>query len=143
AAPRRAQRQPRPRRPGHLLRRHRTVTPQPAHAGAGLAPSRGSGMSDRPRGAPRPRAGLRCRDGEHEVGAGDSVQRARRTAMRLPETGLVAARALGDAVRSRWFLAAAACFLILSLGLSLFGVAGAQRSGLAGFDRTTASLLNL
>jgi len=32
---------------------------------------------------------------------------------------------------------------VLSLGLSMLGLAGAQRSGLAGFDRTTASLLNL
>ena len=63
--------------------------------------------------------------------------------MRLRETGLVAARELRDAMRSRWFLVAAACFLVLSLGLSMLGLAGAQRSGLAGFDRTTASLLNL
>jgi len=63
--------------------------------------------------------------------------------MRLRETGLVAARELRDALRSRWFVLAAACFLVLSLGLSLLGLAGAQRSGLAGFDRTTASLLNL
>ena len=46
-------------------------------------------------------------------------------------------------MRSRWFVLAAACFLVLSLGLSMLGLAGAQRSGLAGFDRTTASLLNL
>src|SRR5262249_2549640 len=47
------------------------------------------------------------------------------------------------ALRSRWFIVAAGCFLVLSLGLSMLGLAGAQRSGLAGFDRTTASLLNL
>jgi Cu-processing system permease protein len=46
-------------------------------------------------------------------------------------------------MRGRWFLVAAASFFALSLGLSLLGLAGAQRSGLAGFDRTTASLLNL
>ncbi len=63
--------------------------------------------------------------------------------MRTRETALVAARELRDAMRSRWFIAAAACFLVLSLGLSVFGLAGAQRSGLAGFDRTTAGLLNL
>lgn len=63
--------------------------------------------------------------------------------MRLRETGLVAARELREAMRSRWFVLAAACFLVLSLGLSLLGLAGAQRAGLAGFDRTTASLLNL
>ena len=63
--------------------------------------------------------------------------------MRLRAIGLVAARELRDALRSRWFVLAAGCFLALSLGLSMLGLAGAQRSGLAGFDRTTASLLNL
>jgi Cu-processing system permease protein len=63
--------------------------------------------------------------------------------MRPREIGLVAARELRDALRSRWFVLAAVCFLVLSLGLSWLGLAGAQRSGLAGFDRTTASLLNL
>lgn len=63
--------------------------------------------------------------------------------MRLRASGLIAARELREAMRSRWFLMAAACFLVLSLGLSMLGLAGAQRSGLAGFDRTTASLLNL
>jgi len=63
--------------------------------------------------------------------------------MRMRETVLVAARELRDAMRSRWFVVAAGCFLALSLGLSMLGLAGAQRSGLAGFDRTTASLLNL
>jgi Cu-processing system permease protein len=63
--------------------------------------------------------------------------------MRPSTVALVAARELREAVRSRWFLLAAACFLVLSLGVSWLGLAGAQRSGLAGFDRTTASLLNL
>src|SRR5512145_3293430 len=63
--------------------------------------------------------------------------------MRLRTAGLVAARELREAMRSRWFVLAAACFLVLSLGLSLLGLAGAQRSGIAGFDRTTASLLTL
>src|SRR5512145_2414514 len=63
--------------------------------------------------------------------------------MRLRTAGLVAARELREAMRSRWFVLAAGCFLVLSLGLSFLGLAGAARSGLAGFDRTTASLLNL
>jgi Cu-processing system permease protein len=63
--------------------------------------------------------------------------------MRFSVIGLVAARELREAMRSRWFAMAAICFLLLSLGLSMLGLAGAQRSGLAGFDRTTASLLNL
>lgn len=63
--------------------------------------------------------------------------------MRPRAIGLVAARELGHALQSRWFVLAAACFLVLSLGLSWLGLAGAERTGLAGFDRTTASLLNL
>lgn len=63
--------------------------------------------------------------------------------MRPSVVALVAAREVREAARSRWFLLAAACFLVLSLGVSWLGLAGAQRSGLAGFDRTTASLLNL
>jgi len=63
--------------------------------------------------------------------------------MRPRETLLVAAREVREAVRSRWFVLSAVSFLVLSLGLSLLGLAGAQRSGLAGFDRTTAGLLNL
>src|SRR6185369_1043655 len=69
--------------------------------------------------------------------------RARGDRMRSHAVGLIAARELREAMRSRWFVLAAACFLVLSLGLSMLGLAGAQRSGLAGFDRTTASLLNL
>jgi Cu-processing system permease protein len=63
--------------------------------------------------------------------------------MRPRAIGLVAARELGQALGSRWFVLASGCFLVLSLGLSWLGLAGAERSGLAGFDRTTASLLNL
>jgi Cu-processing system permease protein len=65
------------------------------------------------------------------------------TAMRFHETGVIAAAELRQALRSRWFVAAAICFLLLSLGLSFLGLAGAERAGLAGFDRTTASVLNL
>jgi Cu-processing system permease protein len=63
--------------------------------------------------------------------------------MRLYETRLVAAREVREALRSRWFVAAAASFFVLSLALSWLGLAGAGRAELAGFDRTTASLLNL
>ncbi|HUJ24478.1 MAG TPA: ABC transporter permease subunit [Myxococcales bacterium] len=63
--------------------------------------------------------------------------------MRRRELVLVAAREVREAVRSRWFALSAASFLLLSLGLSLLGLSGAERSGLAGFDRTTAGLLNL
>ncbi len=63
--------------------------------------------------------------------------------MRIRETTLVAARELREAMRARWFLLGAAGFFALSLGLTLLGLAGDDRSGLAGFDRTTAGLLNL
>ncbi len=63
--------------------------------------------------------------------------------MRFRTIGLVGGRELREAIRSRWFVLAAACFFALSLGLAMLGLAGAARSGLAGFDRTTASLLNL
>jgi Cu-processing system permease protein len=56
---------------------------------------------------------------------------------------LVAAREVRAALRSRWFALAAGAFLALSLAIAWLGLAGAQRSGLAGFDRTTASVLNL
>ena len=63
--------------------------------------------------------------------------------MRAREISLVAAREVRESMRSRWFVLAAGAFLILSLALSWVGLAGAERSGLAGFDRTSASLLNL
>lgn len=63
--------------------------------------------------------------------------------MRPREILLVARRELTESLRSRWFLLAAAGFFALSLCLSWLGLAGAERSGVAGFDRTTASLLNL
>jgi Cu-processing system permease protein len=63
--------------------------------------------------------------------------------MRPRAIALVAAREASQALASRWFVLACGCFLALSLGLSVFGLAGAERSGLAGFDRTTASVLNL
>ena len=63
--------------------------------------------------------------------------------MRAREVSLVAAREVRESMRSRWFVLAAGAFLVLSLALSWVGLAGAERSGLAGFDRTSASLLNL
>jgi Cu-processing system permease protein len=63
--------------------------------------------------------------------------------MRAREISLIAARDVREAVRSRWFLVAAVAFLAMSLALSWAGLAGSSRSGLAGFDRTSASLLNL
>ncbi|HSF81987.1 MAG TPA: ABC transporter permease subunit [Anaerolineales bacterium] len=56
---------------------------------------------------------------------------------------LLAQKELRDAARNRWFLLYAAAFALLSLALSFLGVSGAGRSGLAGFGRTGASLINL
>ncbi len=56
---------------------------------------------------------------------------------------LLAARELRSSFRSRWFAFAAGGFLVLSLGVSGLGLAGAERTGFAGFDRTAASLLSL
>jgi Cu-processing system permease protein len=63
--------------------------------------------------------------------------------MRPREICLVARRELTESLRSKWFLLSAGGFFVLSLGLAWLGLAGAERSGVAGFDRTTASLLNL
>jgi ABC-type transport system involved in multi-copper enzyme maturation permease subunit len=63
--------------------------------------------------------------------------------MRAREVFLVAAREVESARKNRWFLFSTASFLVLSLALALLGLAGSQRVGLAGYDRTTAALLNL
>lgn len=63
--------------------------------------------------------------------------------MNASRVALIAAREVRAALRSRWFVLAAGGFLVLSLAIAWLGLAGAQRSGLAGFDRTTASVLNL
>lgn len=48
-----------------------------------------------------------------------------------------------DARRNRWFLVVSALFATLSVSLSLLGLAGLGTFGVAGFGRTSASLLNL
>jgi Cu-processing system permease protein len=63
--------------------------------------------------------------------------------MRARETALTAAREVRCAFRARWFFALAGGLFVLALALSLVGLAGSGREGLAGFDRTSASLLNL
>lgn len=50
---------------------------------------------------------------------------------------------LRDARRNRWFLLYAVAFAGLSLALAWFGLSGLRSSGLAGFGRTAASLVNL
>ncbi len=57
--------------------------------------------------------------------------------------GLIMAKEMRDARRNRWFLVIALLFALLSLSLSLLGLAGLGNLGVAGFGRTAASLLNL
>lgn len=52
-------------------------------------------------------------------------------------------RELREAVRSRWFLLYTLAFALLGLGVSYVSAAGSGGSGLAGFGRTTAGLINL
>lgn len=58
-------------------------------------------------------------------------------------TSAVAARELRDAVRSRWFVLYTIAFAALGLAVSFVSAAGAGGSGLSGFGRTTAGLINL
>lgn len=50
---------------------------------------------------------------------------------------------LYDARRNRWFMLYAVAFTGLSLGLAYMALSGAGNYGLAGFGRTSASLINL
>lgn len=55
----------------------------------------------------------------------------------------VALREFREAARSRWFLLYTIAFAGLGLGVSFISAASAGGSGLAGFGRTTAGLINL
>lgn len=67
----------------------------------------------------------------------------RRPAGFLANTIVVARRELRDAVRSRWFLLYTLAFAALGLAVSFVSAAGAGGTGLSGFGRTTAGLVNL
>lgn len=56
---------------------------------------------------------------------------------------LLAVKELRDARRNRWFLVVSVLFALLSVSLSLLGMAGLGSLGISGFGRTAASLLNL
>ena len=56
---------------------------------------------------------------------------------------ILAQKELRDARRNRWFLLYTLAFAGLSLGLAWLALAGAGSHGLAGFGRTSASLINL
>lgn len=55
----------------------------------------------------------------------------------------VARRELRDAVRSRWFVLYTLAFAVLGLAVSFVSASGSGGSGLAGFGRTTAGLINI
>jgi Cu-processing system permease protein len=55
----------------------------------------------------------------------------------------IAHRELRDAVRSRWFWLYTIAFAALGLAVSFVSAAGTGGSGLSGFGRTTAGLINL
>lgn len=55
----------------------------------------------------------------------------------------VGARELRDAVGTRWFVLYTLAFAALGLGISYVSAAGSGGSGLAGFGRTSAGLINL
>ena len=55
----------------------------------------------------------------------------------------LAQKELGDALRNRWFLLYTIAFAGLSLALAWLAMSGLGNDGLAGFGRTSASLINL
>lgn len=63
--------------------------------------------------------------------------------MDLENVFILAQKELRDARRNRWFLLYALAFTVLSLGLAWMALSGAGDYGLAGFGRTSASLINL
>lgn len=61
----------------------------------------------------------------------------------LSNVSTIAHRELREAVRSRWFLLYTLAFAALGLGVSYLSAAASGGTGLAGFGRTTAGLINL
>ena len=55
----------------------------------------------------------------------------------------IAQRELMDALRGRWVMLSGILFAVLACSLSLFGMRSVGASGMAGFNRTAISLLNL
>lgn len=63
--------------------------------------------------------------------------------MNLNAVRLLSAKEMRDARRNRWFIVVSVLFALLSVSLSLLGLAGLGSLGISGFGRTAASLLNL
>ncbi len=66
-----------------------------------------------------------------------------RSPTRWQAVRLLMGKEMRDARRNRWLVMLMGVFVLLSLLLTLFGLAGAGQGGMAGFGRTFASLLNL
>lgn len=63
--------------------------------------------------------------------------------MNLNAVRLLSFKEIRDARRNRWFIVVSILFALLSVSLSLLGLAGLGSLGISGFGRTAASLLNL
>lgn len=60
-----------------------------------------------------------------------------------PVIALIARKEVRDALRNRWFILYAAAFTLLAVALSQLGMGDGGTSGIAGFGRTAAGLVNL
>ena len=63
--------------------------------------------------------------------------------MDIVNVGIIMGKEIRDAWRNRWFILLSVIFAGLALAFSLFGYSGLGNMGVAGFGRTTASILNL
>ncbi len=61
----------------------------------------------------------------------------------LRSVATIGGRELREAVQSRWFVLYTLAFAVLGLAIAFVSAAGAGGTGLAGFGRTTAGLINL
>lgn len=63
--------------------------------------------------------------------------------MKRSTVAALAAKEMRDAMHNRWFLLDAAAFLLLALAVSWLGLASDGLTGVAGFGRTSAALIDL
>lgn len=61
----------------------------------------------------------------------------------MTATGVLIRYELSEALRNRWVIGYGVVFAVLALGLSLIGLSTVGGTGLEGYGRTTASLINL
>lgn len=63
--------------------------------------------------------------------------------MKPHTVAVIAAKETRDALHNRWFVLDAVAFVVLALALAWLGLAGDQLTGMAGFGRTSAALIDL